>query len=231
MVSHQNVKKEVGEIFYVLQSKFSDIVDGKSAILEMKQKNMRNWRQMEWAGWYFEDVSRDELINKIGGGQGPTYGKTKFDYMRDYVWDLKMHSIYDKNGDEKPWLILNDKEAIEKVITDKGGMGFIIPNAKMSFDKTGQFKEWHDMLKGGKSPYEVERVKRGASSRMRKTSFAIKSWITLFFDDFLQIEEGMNQGWVGSFQKGMRNANGTPRREKVKINVDEVPEEHIILQC
>ena len=34
--------------------KFPKIIDGKDAILEMKEGNSKNWKQMEWMGFYFE---------------------------------------------------------------------------------------------------------------------------------------------------------------------------------
>lgn len=228
MSLNQDPREEAIKIFNILKPKFSDKIDGKSAILEMKQKNMNNWKQMEWQGWYFEDIGRDELIKIIGGNIGPSFGRTTFDFIRNYVWDLKLHSIYDTNGKQKPWLVLNDKEAIEAVIHKTGGLGFIIANAEMTFDHSGEFKKWHDNLKGGKSSYEIERIERGAPSRMRKTSFKIKNWESLFFNDFSQINEGTKEGWIEEFQTGMRNSNGSPRRPKVMIDVDSIPKNHLI---
>jgi len=225
-----NSGEEAKEILDILKSKFSDKIDGKSAILEMKDRNMRNWRQMEWQGFYFEDIGRYELINTIGGSEGPNYGRTKFDYKRNFIWDLKLHSIFDKDEVRKPWLILNDAEAIENVINDTGGLGFIISNAVMTFDKTGEFKQWHDIQKGGKSAYEMQRINRGAPSRMRKTSFKINSWLCLYFNDFSIFDEGMSNDWVNEFQRGMRNANGSPRRPKVMIDVEKIPQEYVVMR-
>jgi len=227
----EHVLKESKEIFKILNQKFSQKIDGKDAIFEMKTGGYSNWKQMEWPGWYFEDIGRTILINEIGGQKGPMYGRTQFDYMNKYVWDLKIHAINNKQGNRKSWLILNDIDAIQNVINNQGGIGFIIPSAFMTYDVDGEFKKWHDALKGGKSKYELNRIKRGAYSRIRKTSFLIQSWLFLFFYDFSSILEGIHNGWAGGFQKGMRNANGSIRREKVKINIDCIPKKHILFRA
>jgi hypothetical protein len=226
----KTVTKETKSILNVLNQKFQESIDGKNAINEMKNKGFSNWKQMEWPGWYFEDVGRDVLIDMIGGSKGPTYGRTQFDYMNEHVWDMKFHAINDKHGNYNPWLILNDTYSIEQAITDFGGLGFMILSAIVTYDKTGEFKQWHDMMKGGKSSYEWKRIKRGAPSRIRKTSFTIQSWTFLFFDDFLDLKNGKSAGWAGGFQKGMRNADGSTRKEKIKINIDQLPNRYIILK-
>jgi len=67
------------------------------------------------------------------------------------------------------------------VINNRDGIGFIISSAFMTYDLHGENKQWHDALKGGKSKYELNRIKRGSYSRIRKTSFLIKSSLFLFF--------------------------------------------------
>lgn len=92
-------------------------------------------------------------------------------------------------------------------------------------DEEGSFKAWHDKLKGGVSRYERERVERRAPSRARKKSFAVENYLTfaLNSDD---ISRGISEGWLkDSFQKGMRNADGSPRRVKYSVRLDLIPQE------
>ena len=47
-------KSEYEEIVSTILKKIPRTVLGKSAILEMKDEGSRNWRQMEWIGFWFE---------------------------------------------------------------------------------------------------------------------------------------------------------------------------------
>ena len=58
------------------------------------------------------------------------------------------------------------------------------------------------------SKYEIERIKRGAPSRRRKVSFALKQIVFIRIDDQMLVK-------CGSFQSGFRNADGGPRKPKV----------------
>ena len=206
------------QIRSILKNTFSGKLDGKKCILEMKENEL-NWRQMEWPGWYVEEIGRMKLIQDMDGSMGPQFGRTKFDYKNNHIWDIKVHTINNSDG----WCILNDREAIETVISEFGGIGFFIAIATVEYDNDGQFKIWHDKLKGKTSNYEIERINRGARSRTRKVSCEINEWVAFFIDDFNILTEGMSNGWVGKFQKGMRNANGNLRREKIKVNLNSLP--------
>src|SRR5688572_2332960 len=65
--------------------------EARAAIVEMKSGGSANWRQMEWIGFYLEFKSSAYLNEHIGGGPGPRFGRTRFDYVRAHVWDLKVH--------------------------------------------------------------------------------------------------------------------------------------------
>ncbi len=211
-----SIKEESHLIRKVLKTKIPKMWDGRNCIIELKEANY-NWRQMEWIGWYFEDKARSVLINTIGGEVGPIYGNTSFDYKKHYVWDFKTHPV---NSSSHPWAIMNDCEAIQSCIQENRGMGFIIALGKAIYNDDNQsFKLWHDALKGGKSKYEQERIKRGAPSRKRKTSFELNNYLVLFFQNMDQIEKAINDKWMGYAQKGWRNADGSLRRAKYKINI------------
>lgn len=196
--------------------------DGKCCLLKLKDANYQ-WRQMEWIGWYFEYAAKMVTTEKIGGSIGVRINNTTLDYRRNFHWDFKAHI---SNSTSKDWTILNDREAIETLITYHGGLGYIICSGDATYnDLDCSFKMFHDQLKGKTSKYEQERVSRGASSRRRKTAFKINSYTAIFFDDLSVISEGFTGGWLGSFQENMRNSNGSPRREKLKIHLDRIPEE------
>ena len=213
---------EAHNIAEVIRNHFSETVYGKNATIEMKNDGM-NWRQMEWPGWYFEENGVKYLQSEIGGSKGPRYGNTTFDYQNLFVWDLKLHSI-----DKGSILVLNDWESVRSVISDCNGVGFVIGMAQVEYDEDGEFKRWHDKLKGRVSDYERKRMERGAPSRKRKTSFTLKELIILFFKDFSSIEKGSEEGWIEEFQRGMRNADGSPRRPKVTIDLGIIPSEIVI---
>ena len=66
-------------------------------------------------------------------------------------------------------------------------MGLILAMGEATYnDEKRTFQRWHEELKGGKSKYEKERIKRGAWSRLRKVFFELKQiWFIRIIDDTL----------------------------------------------
>ncbi len=192
--------------------------EGRSTILELKDADYM-WRQMEWIGWYFEYKARSVLIDALGGDLGPSFGRTVFDYQREFVWDFKAHPL-----NAGHWAIMNDCEAVNACIESFSGNGFVVAVGIAEYDD-GTFKQWHDALKGGQSEYELKRIQRQAPSRSRKTSFEISDYMTIFFEDRSSLERAIREGWMsGDAQVGWRNSNGRPRRAKYKINTGAIPD-------
>jgi len=219
----EDMVREANQILNLLTTALSHNVDGKEAILELKRINY-NWKQMEWIGWYFEHLLFTKITGTLGGTAGQTFGNTTFDYKKNYVWDFKAHPILTSNGTQNEPMILNDKEAVDLCIRQYNGIGFVIVYGYAVFDQTGQFKAWHDTLKGGHSEYERERIERGAPSRIRKSAFKIDHIEALFFNNSEELNRGITEGWITSFQEGMRNANGSPRRPKYAIKTLRAPD-------
>jgi hypothetical protein len=219
---HNLISQEAEQIATILTRTLKPDIDGKLAILELKAVDYQ-WKQMEWIGWYFEHEIFQILRKNIGGSKGPQYGRTIFDYVRNYVWDIKAHPILNADGTFNEPMVLNDKEAIEKCIEEHSGLGFIVINGQADFDSSGDFKAWHDALKGGVSHYEKERINRGAKSRTRKTKFTIKNIDILFFNEVSVLNNGIEKKWLSFFQEGMRNADGSPRRAKYAIWTQRIP--------
>jgi hypothetical protein len=213
---------EADQILKILSSTLPKKVDGKAAILELKETD-NQWKQMEWIGWYFEHKLFTILTHKIGGREGPTFGNTTFDYQKNFVWDFKAHPCKNAKGKINDPMILNDSEALDHCIQQYQGIGFIVVHGEAIFDSSGEFKAWHDELKGGHSSYEKERIQRGAPSRKRKCAFEIDHIEALFFGDHTILKKGVDDNWITFFQEGMRNADGSPRRPKYALWTTRTP--------
>jgi len=225
MGNRKSAYEEVISLFDMLIKVLPRFVDGKTAILEMKDGGSRNWRQMEWIGFWFEFFLEQNLIPILGGAKGPTFGTTQFDFKKKFVWDLKAHPSGSKN------LILNDQIAIRNCIESEHGLGFIIISGLAKYDSEGVFKSWHDNLKGGTSAYEKDRVARGASSRRRKISFEPENLHALWFDNIGEINSAVKDGWLKSFQTNMKNSNGKPRPAKFLFDLGGVSKDNLIAEA
>ena len=214
--------EEAEDITSTLVTNLPEYIDGKDAILELKEADY-HWRQMEWIGWYCEYKIFTILSKTLGGYFGPSYGNTTFDYKRQFVWDFKAHPKYTSKGASNKTMILNDQEAIEACVAENRGLGFIVIEGEAKFDKSGEFKAWHDLLKGKMSEYERKRIKRGAKSRTRKVAFEIDNIDAYFIKNQSVLDTGIKDGWLKPFQEGMRNADGSPRRAKYALKIDTVP--------
>ena len=192
--------------------------DGKKSIIEMKENGSKQWKQMEWIGFYFEYLC-EKSLSDIMEMPGIRYGNVSFDGFYKFPWDFKAHS---KNSSSK--MIVNDTEATSKAIEDYGCVGLIVASGNAHYDDDNRsFYRWHEKLKGGKSKYELERIQRKAPSRQRKKSFELEEILFIKITDETLIKHG-------SFQKNFRNSNGSPRRVKVLIDLEGLDEEliHII---
>lgn len=218
------ITEDAEKLFGLLREKLPKTVDGRDAITAMRDEGSTNWRQMEWIGFWFEHFVETRISKGLGITKGPTYGKTTFDTRLSHVWDLKVHP------DAKPQLILNDQEAFQACVVDNNGLGFVILEGEAEFDSSGEFKRWHDLLKGGTSSYEAARVREGRPSRKRKISFRPRRLVALYFPDLDAISVGIRDGWLGTFQEGMSNSNGKPRRAKYLLkSLETVPSRFVVL--
>lgn len=205
-----NKKLEMDAIFSCLEQCLPKYWDGQEAILYMKDNGCRNWRQMEWPGWYFQFICELHLPQIGFQIPGPQYGNVEFDGFNNIPWDFKAHTSNGSSGSNVP---TNGYREVSCAVKDYGTVGFIIANGTADFDDEYQtFKKWHDRLKGKTSAYELDRIARGASSRRRKKGFVLNS-IDFVFIDSNSID------YCGLFQGGMRNSNGTSRSPKVMLDL------------
>ena len=208
-----DIKKSAIEIGDKLKT-LHTIWDGRDSIIEMRDSGFSHWRQMEWIGFYFQCVC-EKRLSCVLSVPGPEYGNMEFDGFKDIPWDFKTHAINTSHHN----VILNDSQAVLDAICEYGYVGIILALGKVAYnDDDRTFKNWHEELKGGKSNYELDRIHRGAWSRIRKVCFDLQqiSFIVLNNDT-------LDRG--GSFQRGFRNSNGKPRREKVTLKLEKIDDE------
>lgn len=183
--------------------------DGKQSILELQEADY-NWRQMEWAGFYFEYLCRRHL-QELFEVPGESFGSTTFDAKRSVNWDFKWHAI--KTHSHKA--ILNDKQAMEDTIAKYGAYGVIVCLCDVDYNDINRtFQKWHSEIKGGLSKYEMERRQRTAASRYRKTRAILYEILFLH----IGLEDLPN---LGTMRQG-RNSNGAPRPEKYMVNLEDI---------
>ena len=219
-----DVEREASSILSILENTFSQRIDGREAVRKLKEADY-NWKQMEWQGWYFEYESFNAVTNELGGGIGPTFGSTEFDYQRDFVWDLKAHSSTTPSGNERRDMYLNDKNAVEDCILANDGIGFVVAHGNPEYDDDDRsFYHWHQELKGGKSNYVKRREERDAPSRERKKAFDLNNISAYFVPSIDALRKGEEDGWIRPRSQG-RNADGSERPKKYALYPDKVPDE------
>ena len=180
----------------------------------MKNADYRHWKQMEWIGFYFQFLC-ERYLSSIMTIPGSRYGRVEFDAFKNIPWDFKAHAM----NTSSHRIIVNDSEATANGIKDYEEVGLILALGKVLYnDEDRTFQKWHEALKGGKSKFEIERIKRGAWSRLRKVCFDLQqiSFIRLTDDTLIK---------CSSFQKDFRNAGGQPRKEKVLLDLEKIDDE------
>lgn len=216
MENLQNAIKEIARALEVVPKHW----DGREAILELKESDYK-WRENEWIGWYFQYWCEKNLANIGMRVPGNKFGRSEFDGFLVVDWDFKAHALFDRNGKPANIIPANDEEATLATIDRNGTTGLIVAQGKATFDEDGKFREWHKALKG-ESAYSLANRARGVRQRVYKTAFSLDR-----IDIFLLNHS--NVDLLGSFQSGMRNSNGNPRRAKMSIDLSKLDPEFSIL--
>ncbi len=183
--------------------------DGTKAVSELKEADF-NWRQMEWFGFYFEHLVRqDPVLSDAFGERAEIIENTAFDGFASVPWDLKTHVTRDRSGNTQPRVILNDEDAIDEAVQRYGSVCVAILIGAAEFDEDGSFYAWHQALKGGQSVYQLSDPSR--RRRVRKSAF-LPQKLAIFElgQDDLALMGRMNQG---------RNSNGEPRPPKYMLDL------------
>ncbi len=214
--------EEAKAILQILDQYFPKQFDGKQSIPWLHKYTTQK-RQDEWAAFFFEEYCFPLLTKFLGGWKGPRITKDKrFDYQRNFVWDLKLESNYDKDGKKSNWIILNDKDATDRIIKLEDGIGFVIAMVDFSFDINGKLRSWRQKFE------KVSKKKTGpGKTRVLKKTGKVKEFKVVLLKNYNQIQEGIKEGWFGIFNQG-RNSNGEPRPPKYKMNLNKIPEKYIV---
>jgi len=196
--------------------------DGRASILEMRDAGSTQWRQMEWAGFYFEEKVR-EILNEAYptppvGGPRVRFGNTVFDYASPTrVWDAKAHTAmrslrpdgepYRDSADAVSWL--NDARAMRECV-ELQGLGFLVAEGLSRLDVTGEFKQWHKALATGDGKKVREYTASTGRSRARKAAFTLLELRALWIEDLVDLQAAVLAGWLR--QKPQPNWGGTVAR-------------------
>lgn len=208
------------EILKVLDQYFPKRFDGEDSIQWLHRFSNQK-KQDEWAAFFFQEYSFPLLTRFLGGWKGPRITKSsRFDYQREYVWDIKLEANHNINGKPSQWTILNDIRSTNRVIDLESGIGLVIANADFTYDKDGTLRKWREKLEGRESREIVK------GTRILKKAGQITDLKAIFIPDAKEVQNGMKKGWFGIFKQG-RNSNGKPREPKYMIKISDVPPEFI----
>lgn len=208
-------EEEALEILEVIQKYFPKIFEARDSI-KWLHKYTTQGNQKEWAAIFFEEYCRPLLTNFLGGWYGVRIIKgSRIDYQRYYNWDLKVHSIKSNKGISTSQIILNDKDAMERIIELESGMGFIVIDVDFSFDTSGALSKWRDQ-------YENSTKKHSKKARIMKNSGKVVGLKAIFIKDKSILKKGIREKWISIFKQG-RQPDGSPRKPKYMINLDLIP--------
>ena len=210
-VNSSSPSTPIDEALLIMKTIISNIPsywDGKKCSTEMKNFQAKNWKQTEWQGWYFEFKSLPALVNDYGGGP-IKIGSTAFDYKRNYVWDLKAHSIFTKGGPTKlnRDCQLNDEQSMKLAIGDNG-LGLIVLSGEPTYSGMS-FTKWHKALRG--SPGVPTKELKSAFRPTRLDSFYVK--------DLAALHNSLDQKIIQPFAQG-RQPNRALRPPKYKMDLE-----------
>lgn len=211
--------EEGHEILAVLDKYFPKQFDGKDSI-QWLHKHTTQKRQDEWAAFFFEEYCFSLLTRFLGGWKGPRITNSKrFDYQRNFVWDLKLEATKDRNGKTLSWIILNDIRSTRRVMGLESGIGYVIAMTEFTYDIDGKLRAWRDKFEGI--------TKTRMNSRVLKKSGRIIELKAIFIRNTDQVQRAIDDGWIGIFNQG-RNSDGSKRDPKFQINFQDVPKEFLI---
>jgi hypothetical protein len=200
----KDFQDELLEIAPVARRSSPKFMDGETCVREMKEMGHSQWRQAEWQGFYVEMKVRNALVSKLGGGPAKV-GSTSFDYVRNHVWDIKVHSIHQRTGARNPGCQLNDKDSF-RTAAKESGVGLIILSGESIRDS--KFAEWHRQYRG-------QPAKEGG--RPLVSRFASESLDFFFFKDEDEIRRAETTNVLKHFAQG-RQQSGEPRNPKFVLD-------------
>lgn len=225
---------EAAALVRVLREGLPQHWDGPATVEQMRADGSRNWRQMEWPGFYFEEQVA-ALLNVAYptppfGGPRRTYGSTTFDYASaTRVWDAKVHTVVEvlkpsmqRASTASSPAILNDAVAIRSCLQDQG-LGFLVLDGAGYFDETLGFDEWHrSYTREGRQRFDY--TSNSGRRRRRKAAFDPVILRALWIQDLSQLDAGVLGGWISQEKQGAQpvragHAHGAERNDKFHLKV------------
>jgi hypothetical protein len=197
-------------------SKFPKTWDGKDCIVQMRQEGSKNWKQMEWIGWYFEHLCVTQLksVFEMPGEKFRGDNVTFDGAAEGYNFDFKAHAWLTASGKRQPCTVLNDKVSMDESVAKYGRHGLLLALLKCEYDQDGSFKSWHESIKGAASNYVKEGITTGRKSRKRKVRAYVEKYVILTITkENIHRLPVMNQG---------KNSDGKPRMPKYGINLQDI---------
>ncbi|MFE7504374.1 hypothetical protein [Promicromonospora sp. NPDC057488] len=201
-------RDEATALVDVLRTGLPDHWDGRKCIEWMRESGSTQWRQMEWAGFYFEEKVR-ELINgtyPTPPVEGPRtrFGSTVFDYASPTrVWDAKAHTSKTtsippdgqpaKRANSTMWL--NDARAIRECVAEQG-LGFLIVDGLAGLDALGEFRAWHKAYAESDGRPLSGYVASTGTSRPRKATWTPVSLQAIWIENTFELDAGITAGWL-----------------------------------
>jgi len=208
-------EEEAKEILQIIDKYFPKIFAAKKSIQWLHNHTTKG-KEIEWQAFFFEEYSRPLLTNFLGGWHGARIIKnSRIDYQRYYNWDLKVHSIEDKNGKLQHAIPLNDKTSMDRIIKTEFGIGFIILYVKFTFDKNRKLLKWRD-------DFENSNKHHSSKTRVQKNNGTVIDLKAIFIKDKKMIQNGRKNNWIKIFKQG-RQPSGSSRKPKYMINLDKIP--------
>lgn len=190
------------------------IWDGMACILKMRDANCRNWKQMEWIGWFFQFVCESKLqsVFTMPSCLNPTENVSFDGSTSTMNYDFKAHAWIVSGGKKQNSIILNDKEAMDASVLKYGQHGLLLALLECEYDQDGKFKAWHDSLKGEASDYVKEGIQKKRPSRKRKVNAKVIKYVMLT----------VNPDNIGKLRlhKQGKNSDGRPRKAKYLLQLN-----------
>lgn len=184
--------------------------DGRECVEELRTLDFQ-WRQMEWIGWWFEHRAM-QVLAPYGAKGGPTFGSVAFDCELNGIWDFKTHT---RMANRAGYAYLNDQWAVDACVASRQHLGWIIAIGTSVYDETGDFKRWHDQLKGEESKYVTHGRAIGRRSRKRKAAFLLDEVVWFEFRSHEDIDVAVSSDVLRrGLQAQQQNSNGSSRRPK-----------------
>jgi hypothetical protein len=196
------LQEEINSLSKVLVERTPKVMDGKSAVIEMKEAEYSKWRETEWQGFYFEFKVIPELFNALGGGPR-RIGRTEFDYGLKRTWDMKVHSTVSV-GASRYECQLNDATSIDLAVKETG-FGIIILNGIPQSDL--EFTQWHKEFRGGV----------GEPRRLLKKTFTPTEIDIYYFPDEERLEKAKVDRELKPFHQG-HQPSGEARNLKYSLD-------------